>query len=595
MASLSVRNRNRGKTYKDGRPKPPNWEYRFEAAKVNGKRNQISDSGFKTKKEAEIAGTQALARYNNAGTHFVPSEMSVSDYMDYWSSTYASTNISDGTAASYMNIINKYIKPKLGIYKLKAVTTIVLQEFMDSLGQDYDFSKDYMTTILKLLRQTFKYAMEVAEFISVNPTVNVSIPNIDYCDTGDEEILVLSTEEVSTILSYFQGSFYQYYAMLIAYYTGLRVSEVYGLTWDRIDFERKTITVNRIAKTFNYNAKKGAVNCHVKYKNKQIWYLGACKTKTSYRTISIGDTLVNALMDYKEWQDENRDFYKEYYTHCYGIEELSQNKRKVIRILQTTEIRTDLEELHLVCVKENGSFSGTASMRYPSFVINKKLGIKFTFHAFRHTHATMLIEQGIPIKTVSERLGHANTQITWDVYVKVTEQMEQAAVEAFETGSGIRLRDEALYAIWKKTKNICRSTEYYTKRGIKVCEEWEDFGAFEQWALDNGWTSGLRLLRIDKAGDFGPDNCMFGTENKSVKGKYIYSDGFNMKSYSVQQVGRSWCYRITDYDTNGNRIERRKAGYATEEDAARAAEEFICDMLAKREMRADTVQLRLVT
>ena len=67
MAKLSTRNRNKDKYYKDGRPKPANWEYRFEAAKIDGSRNQISKAGFKTKKDAEIAGTKAMAEYNNAG------------------------------------------------------------------------------------------------------------------------------------------------------------------------------------------------------------------------------------------------------------------------------------------------------------------------------------------------------------------------------------------------------------------------------------------------------------------------------------------------------------------------------------------------
>lgn len=84
MAKLNIRNRNKDKVDKDGKPKAANWEYRFEAAKIDGKRKHISKAGFKTKKEAEVAGTKALAEYNNAGLTFEPSEMSYSDYLDYW-------------------------------------------------------------------------------------------------------------------------------------------------------------------------------------------------------------------------------------------------------------------------------------------------------------------------------------------------------------------------------------------------------------------------------------------------------------------------------------------------------------------------------
>ena len=84
MAKLNIRNRNKNQIGKDGKPKAPNWEYRFEAAKVDGKRKSISKSGFKTKKEAEIEGAKALAEYDNAGLKFEPAEISVSDFMDYW-------------------------------------------------------------------------------------------------------------------------------------------------------------------------------------------------------------------------------------------------------------------------------------------------------------------------------------------------------------------------------------------------------------------------------------------------------------------------------------------------------------------------------
>ena len=65
MAKVSVRNRNKNKEDKNGKPKKPNWEYRFEMASVDGKRRQMSKSGFKTEKEAYNAGIAALNEYNN--------------------------------------------------------------------------------------------------------------------------------------------------------------------------------------------------------------------------------------------------------------------------------------------------------------------------------------------------------------------------------------------------------------------------------------------------------------------------------------------------------------------------------------------------
>ena len=75
------------------------WQYQFEAAKIEGKRKQITKSGFNTKKEALDAGVKALAEYNNSGLHFEPSEISMSDYLDYWLENYVELNLRTNTIA----------------------------------------------------------------------------------------------------------------------------------------------------------------------------------------------------------------------------------------------------------------------------------------------------------------------------------------------------------------------------------------------------------------------------------------------------------------------------------------------------------------
>ena len=108
------------------------WQYQFEAAKIEGKRKQITKSGFNTKKEALEAGVKALAEYNNSGLHFEPSEISVSDYFDYWYKNYVVLELKINTQKSYKNYIENHIKPNLGIYKLKSLTPTILQEFINS-------------------------------------------------------------------------------------------------------------------------------------------------------------------------------------------------------------------------------------------------------------------------------------------------------------------------------------------------------------------------------------------------------------------------------------------------------------------------------
>lgn len=98
------------------------WEYRFETAKINGKRQQKSKGGFKTKKEALEAGTKALNEYNNTGLVFDPSDMSLADYMDLWFEEYGRLNYKYNTLINYRGQIEHHIKPQLGAYKLSTLT-----------------------------------------------------------------------------------------------------------------------------------------------------------------------------------------------------------------------------------------------------------------------------------------------------------------------------------------------------------------------------------------------------------------------------------------------------------------------------------------
>ena len=91
-----------------------------------------------------------------------------------------------------------------------------------------------------------------------------------------------------------------------------------------------------------------------------------------------------------------------------------------------------LERVYPVFIKENGEYRGSDTVRYASKVANYELGIQFNFHALRHTHATMLIEAGVPVKAVSDRLGHGNVRTTLETYVHVTDRMRNEAVDKFE-------------------------------------------------------------------------------------------------------------------------------------------------------------------
>ena len=158
------------------------------------------------------------------------------------------------------------------------------------------------------------------------------------------------------------------------------------------------------------------------------------KNPQSNHTISIGDTLVKALKQYKNEQEEYKQFYGDAYLKHYEKKILNEyTKREEIKIVDAkAELDINLPEAELVFVKPNGQFRGTETVRHAFKVINYELGIKCRFHDFRDTHTTRLIEQGADIKAVSKRLGHSTIQTTYNIYVRVTSKMESDTVDRFE-------------------------------------------------------------------------------------------------------------------------------------------------------------------
>ena len=413
--------RKRGKVY----------EYRIEIASIDGTRKWITKSGFKTKQEALQKGALAYNEYYKVGKVHRNKDMSYSDYLDYWVDTYCNFNLKYSTIVTYLNIIKLYLKPRLGHYKLSAIDSQMLQEFINDLYLEKNLSKWYLKGILKTIKGSLKYACYTVNFINDNPAERVHIPRYEVV-TGDPAH-IFTQEEIERILNRFKDNHSIYYAFLTAYYTGMRVSEVYALTWDCVDFEKKTITINKniIKKNKFGKPKKYTIS---KGHSTEVWFYGTCKNPQSNRTISIGDTLVKALKEFKKEQEEYKKYYGNSYLKHYEKKVINEyTKRPEIKIISApAELELNLKEAELIFVKPNGQYRGTESTRHAFKIINYELGISCRFHDFRDTHATRLIEQGADIKAVSKRLGHSTIQTTYNIYVRVTNKMETDTVDRFE-------------------------------------------------------------------------------------------------------------------------------------------------------------------
>ena len=406
------------------------YQYQFDVAPVEGKRKRVTKSGFKTKAEAEKAGTIAYNEYMQTGHNFVPSTMSYCDYLDYWLKEHCEINLKYNTIEAYKNIIKNHIKPNIGFYRLSQISTSTLQEFLNKIYVEKAFSKNFLKNILKVLKTSLSYATDKVGFIKENPALKVTLPRYDMPDADPAHIF--TKEEIDTILNRFKNNHAIYYAFLTAYHTGLRVSEVFGLTWEDIDLENKTLSVNQ--NIVKKNQKGGTKKRHISGNSTTVWYFGSCKTPSSYRTIKIGDTLVEALKKYKEEQEIDKEEYGDSYMKHYAKEVKNPytNKPEIKILNAVAEIDVALPEVHLVFLKRNGVFEGTDTCKYPFKVIHYELGINCRFHDFRDTHATRLIESGADIKAVAKRLGHSTIRTTYEIYVRVTTGMEEDVVDKFE-------------------------------------------------------------------------------------------------------------------------------------------------------------------
>lgn len=382
------------------------WEYRFEGPKVNGKRKQISKSGFRTKKEALEAGTRAMLEYTE-GTHFKAVELSVSDALDEWLEKYVEVNLRPKTQSSYRSVIEIHIKPNLGHYSLKALTPSILQGFANSL-KEKGYSRRHVVNVLSTLKNALGYCVEPLRYIQQNPMMHVKTPKID---KPAKRRIVLQPDAWARIIARFPAGNKYHLPLMLGYHLGLRISEAFALTWDDIDLERRTVSITKQVVKIKRAGQKA------------LWCLGPTKTAASVRTVVIGETLCRTLKDAKLRQSENRLRYGSYYT-----------RYTLLKIAEGVEnfVPSQNGQTLFVCVDEDGSFVTTDSFKYCSRVIHHELKLDFDFHSLRHTHATILVENGANVKNVQARLGHEKIETTLQTYVHDTDTMAIESIDIFE-------------------------------------------------------------------------------------------------------------------------------------------------------------------
>jgi integrase len=232
--------------------------------------------------------------------------------------------------------------------------------------------------------------------IKINPTEDFKLPKkqltVEELEKEEEEIIFLEKEELAYFLkiAFSEGLEMDQLVFTVLSYTGLRIGELLALKWTDFDDKQGTI---RITKTL-YNPNN----------NFEKYQLLTPKTSGSVRTIRIDDMLVNLLKKHRIEQNEvklkNRIVYQDN-GFIFAREDGHPQLRKVVE--------TRLKRL----LKKTG--------------IEKNI----TPHSFRHTHTSLLIEAGVGIKEIQQRLGHTDINTTMNIYAHMTSNMEEKASQQF--------------------------------------------------------------------------------------------------------------------------------------------------------------------
>lgn len=219
-----------------------------------------------------------------------------------------------------------------------------------------------------------------------------------------DDIKFLTVEEQKKFLQVAKRS-HNYYQYALILETGLRTGEMIGLTWDAIDWEKRTLTVN---KTLEF-----------RYKQKN-WRAGPPKTQQSYRTIP----LKNFAYEILQTVYENSKNQKRSETLTQTIEYMDRHTGE-----KSTLVMSDLVFINW----RTGEPAKNSSYDTHLYKLCDEAGIKrFCMHALRHTYATRAIESGMQPKVLQKLLGHASIQTTMDRYVNVTNDSMMSAISRFE-------------------------------------------------------------------------------------------------------------------------------------------------------------------
>lgn len=342
------------------------------------------------KAKTELAKYEAEIR---GGVIYSSSKITFSQFVQVWLKDYCEPTLALKTIEGYKNKLELHILPTLGNMKLQNITTYHIQKLytelsnkktnrIDSNGNFKVLSQRSIHKVHEILSVIFNCALKW-HYIPYNPCKEVTPPKIK-----QSKMNFYNEEQSKILFSLLDNEPLQYQvATLLAITTGLRRGEILGLHWDDIDFKKNEITIQR---SVQYVSGKGIFEKEP-------------KTDSSNRVLSVPS---------------------------FCMEKISQ--------LKTTQIKesfikgTIWNRKENVFINEKGDIihPDTITAWFSKFIKNTDLP-SVRFHDLRHTFATILLNKGMNIKTVSANLGHTNLTTT-NVYLHAIESANKECANIFE-------------------------------------------------------------------------------------------------------------------------------------------------------------------
>jgi integrase len=355
------------------------WSFTVDIGKDprTGKRKQKTQSGFKTKKEAQAALAELVSNVEK-GSYIEPSKRKFRDFaLEYLEKVYKN-KVKASTYDRTRSLLLNQIIPWFGNADLKDIDQFLVYEFYEEKKNE-GLAPSYIQRMHEITKKWLAIAYQW-ELIPKNIASLIEPPR-----NTKKVMNVWNIGQVNEFLKHTKHSRY-HPIFFVAAYTGMRKGEIIGLRWEDIDLEAKTLQVRRTL-----------------YRITGETLLTEPKTPNAYRTIHLDDDLVRVF-----------------------------RKQKVKQNLEKLKYGPAYIESNMVFTQETGDYISPSAVNGLFRRFLQQLGLpEIRFHDLRHTHATILLGMGVNPKLVSERLGHSSVAITLDVYSHVLPSMKQDLSDQF--------------------------------------------------------------------------------------------------------------------------------------------------------------------